>query len=325
MRPMGRPRRKDRDLPPMLFRKRGRYYYGQEGIALGKYLPAALKRWAELRGEALPKPNAGTFADAAAQFERDELPGKAAKTQEEYTRQLKTLVKVFGAGALDAIKPKHIRAFLDARPSIAGTREKALFSAVFNFARGRGMTDAPNPCAGIKGKQSRRDVYVTDGELSTILVAADRPLRDFLELAYHSGQRPSDVLKMTRADVKDGALWVQQNKTGAKVRLDLIGPLADVVARVLALSFPVQAMNLVLDERGQRLTLKAMQKRFAAVRLKAGGAWQIRDLRAKAGTDMEDAGGAQRLLGHRNRTTTDVYLRDRRGELARPVMRKIGK
>jgi integrase len=235
------------------------------------------------------------------------------------------LIKVFGAGALDAIRPKHIRAFLDARPAIAGTREKALFSAVFNYARGRGMTDAPNPCAGSKGKQSRRDVYVTDGELATVLVAADRPLRDFLELAYHSGQRPSDVLKMTRKDVENDALLVRQAKTGAKVRLELVGPLAAVVARLLALSFPVQAMNLILDERGRRLTLKTMQKRFAAARAKAGcGNWQIRDLRAKAGTDMEDAGGAQRLLGHRNRTTTDVYLRDRRGELARPVMRKIG-
>lgn len=51
--------------------------------------------------------------------------------------------------------------------------------------------------------------------------------------------------------------------------------------------------------------------------------FQFRDLRAKAATDADDLGHAQRLLGHRNRTTTEIYTRERKGDLVRPLSKKI--
>mgnify|MGYP002134247567 FL=1 len=35
-----------------------------------------------------------------------------------------------------------------------------------------------------------------------------------MDLALLTGQRPADVLKLTRADIRDGALHLKQNKTG---------------------------------------------------------------------------------------------------------------
>ena len=77
------------------------------------------------------------------------------------------------------------------------------------------------------------------------------------------------------------------------------------------------------DERGQRLTLAAMRKRFWKARKAAGQDWQIRDLRAKAATDMATAQQAQALLGHSASSTTDGYIRQRAGQLVQPVLREL--
>lgn len=158
----------------------------------------------------------------------------------------------------------------------------------------------------------------SDAELSAVLNVADQTTRDFLELAYLKGQRPSDVLRMRRTDIQDGSLWVTQAKTGAKVRIAIVGPLADVLAR----SYPV-GVYLVRDERGQRLTLAAIRRRFRKTQAEAGADWQIRDLRAKAARDMATAQKAQALLGHSAASPTDGYLRKRVGQAVEPVLREI--
>lgn len=311
---MGRRRTLNHDLPPHMHRRAGRYYYGRNHIALGPDFAAALRRYAELHTGITPP---GTFSEAAKDYARDELPGKAPKTQSEYERQLALLVRVFGAMRLDTIRPRDVADFMRARPPIAGTREKALLSAVFSFARSSGLTDAPNPCAGIRGTKAHRDRYVTDAELSDAVARADPTLSAFLELCYFTGQRPGDVVRMRRQDLQDGALCVQQGKTGAKVRITIAGPLEAVLARLTAGT--VGSLFLVRDERGQPLTLSALRKRFDQL----GCSWQIRDLRAKAASDSETSRAAQTLLGHAAATTTDGYIRHRVGERATPVMRRI--
>jgi integrase len=303
--------------------KRGRFYYGRNQVALGADLPTALRRWAELRGERVAD-ELKTFALAAAKYEREELPKRAPKTQSEYRRQLGTLTKVFGRVPLDNIGPGDVAEYLSLRPKIAGSREKALLSLVFNFARISRLTNAANPCAGVRSVRSKRDRYVTDEELRAVYSAADRPLRDFLDLCYLTGQRPSDVLKMTRQDVRDGALWVRQAKTRTKLRLAIAGPLERVLARLSTQTYPVQAMYLVLDERGQGMNLQAMRKRFwKACKEAKVTDFQIRDLRPKYGSDIGDAEKAQRGLGHTQRSTTDIYLRDRKGGLAEALSHGI--
>lgn len=318
--PMGRRRKLDLDLPPLMYRKRGRFYYGKAGLALGADFPTALRRYAEIHGGSA---GPGTFAEAARLYLRDELPKKAAKTASEYERQLATLVRVFGRCPLDggSIRPKDVHDYLAARPRIAGSREKALLSAVWNFARRIGLTDTPNPCAGIRAPKARRSRYVTDTELAAAIAAADPVLAGFLELAYRTGQRPGDVLRMMRSDVRDGSLWVSQAKTGARVRIAVVGPLAALLDSLRGLPATVSSLYLIHNGRGQPLTLAAMQKRWDLVRRRIGTDWQIRDLRAKAATDA--TGRAQELLGHAAASTTDGYIRRVAGAVVEPVRRPI--
>jgi len=332
---MGRRRTRDFDLPPLMRRSRGRFYYGHNTIALGSDFRAALRRYAELHaGEAEP----GTFADAADGYRKaaDGLTSKRPATQREYARQLDVLVAVFGAMRLDRIKPRDVRAFLVAaseKPTgaekggrgkrggpIAATRMKALLSVVFNHARGAGLTDAPNPCTGIRGKGSQREVYVRDAELAAVIAHADRPTATFLELAYRTGADASVVLALRLSDVQDGALRLARTKTGRKVAVLVEGPLEALLEGLRTRAVP--SLYLVADDRGQPMNLAAMRRRFWKARTAAGATWQIRDLRAKAGTDADSIAAARELLGHAHETTTAIYRR-RRGEPARPIGRKI--
>lgn len=325
---VGRRRQSNHHLPPLMTERAGRYYYGRNQVALGPSFPAALRRYSELHGATLPT---GTFADVAAEYLKAGCPratGKAEplapSTLAQYEKHLPTLIKCFGRCRLGAIRPVEIRQYLNTRGNtIAGTLEKAILSAIFSYARNVGIYDGPNPCIGIVGATSRRKRYVTDEELSAVLAVADQPTRDFVELAYLTGQRPSDVLRMRRTDVQEGSLWVTQAKTGAKVRIAVVGPLDALLARLA--TYSVGSVYLVRDERGQRLTLQAMRRRFWKARELADANWQIRDLRAKAASDMATSKQAQALLGHTHSNMTDSYIRQRVGAAVQPVMRDIKK
>ncbi len=317
---MGRRRTRNLHLPPLMTERRGRYYYGRNQVALGGDFPVALRKYAELHGSAI---EAQTFAEIAAEYLLNGTKGLARKTSKEYERQSVMLIKVFGKCRLQDIRPVHVRQYLTARgDTIAATREKALLSTIYGYARNTGLYDGLNPCAGIRGRAAHRDVYVRDDELRAVLAVADQLVRDFLELAYLTGQRPSDVLRMRRIDMQDGALWVQQRKTGAKVRISIVGPLEALLARLT--SYPVASVYLIRDERGQPLTLSAVRKRFWAARKAAGVTWQLRDLRPKAASDVESSKHAQALLGHAAASTTDGYIRRRAGQLVSPVLRETG-
>ncbi len=69
-----------------------------------------------------------------------------------------------------------------------------------------------------------------------------------------------------------------------------------------------------------------MRYRFDKAREAAGVAkvdFQFRDLHAKAGTDKADSAGdirqAQAQLGHKSVTTTEIYVRKRKGAKTTPT------
>ncbi|MDD5056596.1 MAG: tyrosine-type recombinase/integrase [Sideroxydans sp.] len=348
---MGRRPSKNLNLPPKM-RARPKaggilwYYYDAGGkprkeIPLGCDYTAAVRKWAELEQD---KPEKAaqllTFKNVADRYIRDVLPTKAARTQRDNLIELEWLFKFFNAppAPLDSIKPGHIRQYMDLRGKtgkIRANREKALFSHIWNMARSWGLTDKPNPCAGIKGfSEVGRDIYIEDAVLEAVWEAADITLRDALDLAYLTGQRPADALSMRETDIRDGMLVVEQNKTGKKLRIELVGELADLVARIKKRkeSYKIHTLALICTEAGRALTEGALRSRFdkartAAVKTKpelaeAIKAFQFRDLRAKAGTDKADTDGmraAQEQLGHENMAMTEHYVRSRKGQKVSPT------
>ena len=368
---MGRKPSKWSNLPKGMrvrVRKYGTYYFLDKGgkprveIPLGDNYVEAVKKWAELNMENAPIKAVYTFLDAADRYTIKELPKKAPRTQKDNITEMANLREFFGSppAPLDEIKPIHIRQFLTWRVEkaqksareenerriergldkleikrdlgqVRANREKALFSHIFNFARNEGLTDAPNPCAGIEGyRETGRDVYVEDETFSRVYQAACAPLREAMDLAYLTSQRPADVLKYTIQDVRDGTLLVKQNKTSKKIRIEVTGELEAAIKRIMTrraqIKMPnVLSMTLIVNERGEPLSANALRSRFDKARELAGvdkAEFQFRDLRAKAGTDTAEAGGilaARKQLGHASVTMTEQYVRNRRGEKVKPT------
>jgi integrase len=67
------------------------------------------------------------------------------------------------------------------------------------------------------------------------------------------------------------------------------------------------------------LTYFALRSRFDTGRVAAKVSFQFRDIRTKAATDFEDLPRAQKLLGHKSRSMTKHYTRNRKGEKVRPL------
>jgi hypothetical protein len=64
-------------------------------------------------------------------------------------------------------------------------------------------------------------------------------------------QRPADVLKMRCEDIREGALWITQGKTGQKLRIRIAGKLADVIERILARPTRSTRPALIQNQYGQ--------------------------------------------------------------------------
>ena len=140
-----------------------------------------------------------------------------------------------------------------------------------------------------------------------------------MDLALLTGQRPADVLKLKRTDIRDGALWIVQNKTGQRLGVEITGELAEVIIRINERSRRAISAYLIQDENGQPLTQCALRSRFDKARTAARVDFQFRDIRGKAATDTGDLAHSQSLLGHKNRDMTEHYVKARIGERVRPL------
>lgn len=324
---VGRKPTVNNNLPPrMRARRRGStvyYYYDQGGrprreIALGTDYILAVRRWSELHQA--PAPAVPTIGWAIIQYlASPAFDDVSTGTQADYQFALDKLRAKFGDAPLDEVRPEHVQIYIDLRSRESrhrALREKAVLSMLFAWCIARGYCES-NPAAAIRTRRlpGRKHVYVTDDMLDAVYSQAGPAMRDALDLAYFTGQRPADVLRMAETDIRDGVLTVVQGKTGKVVRIAVEGGLADLVQRMLARKrlFSVQPLQLLVDERGKPMTAPKLRARFEAARDAAGipgAAFQFRDLRRKAGTKIRDDSGiehAQDLLGHTSVKMTEHY------------------
>ncbi len=312
----------------------GYYYNGRDAngkrreTPLGTDLFEAKLKWAQL--EQKPKQVAsGTMGHVFDRYERDILPNKAPRTQQDNIQELALLRKVFNDAPLEQITTAHLAQYRDARGKTApvrANREIALFSHAFNIAREWGYTNREDPCRGLrKNKETPRDFYVDDAVFNAVLDHAVTDLRCAMRLAYLTGQRPADVRKMQWADIVDGHIVLQQNKTNKKLRVAVVGQLQALLAEIKAGSSI--GRYIICTDAGKPLSYAMLRQRFDAARILAAKRhpdladrikiFQFRDIRAKSASDT-DIAHASALLGHTTqKITAQVYRR--LGQTVKPV------
>ncbi|MBS7600495.1 MULTISPECIES: tyrosine-type recombinase/integrase [Pseudomonas] len=348
---------RNRDLPPRMLRRVrklksgkqwvGYYYDGRDAngkrveIPLGTDLDVAKIEWAKLDRKAVPKITR-LLGDVFNRYERDVIPGKMPRTQKDNLLCLKQLRAAFADAPIDAITPQIIAQYRDKRSGkVRANREISLLSHIYNMAREWGITERENPAAGIRKNRERpRDFYAGPEIWNAVYECAVDELRDAMDLAYLTGQRPADVLSMRARDCDEGYLQVAQRKTSKKLRIALCSEgkrndLGALIFKLLRQRYERGVRNpyLINTPDGRNVTASMLRLRFDDARKAAianameahDGAlaeqirnFQFRDIRPKAASEIDDLNQASRLLGHTDKRITETVYR-RVGEIVNPT------
>ncbi|EJM92488.1 tyrosine-type recombinase/integrase [Pseudomonas sp. GM67] len=214
-------------------------------------------------------------------------------------------------------------------------REIALLSTIFTFAREWGLTEKANPCARLRrNKETPRDFYAGQIVWDAVYTEAPPELKDAMDLAYLTGQRPADVLKASTADLHNGLLLVGQGKTEKRLRIRLhdgtnasnLSTFLDALLERKALA-GIRSSSLITNQSAMLRNRWDEAREKAATKTIADGdstlsavirQFQFRDIRPKAASEIDDIGHASRLLGHSTQEMTKKVYR-RTGEIVKPT------
>ena len=310
-------------------------------VPLGSDLDVAKVEWAKLDRKAVPK-IVKRMGDLFDRYERDVIPGKGPRTQKDNLGGLKQLRKAFDDAPIEAITPQVLAQYRDRRTGkVRANREIALLSHIFNIAREWGVTDQGNPATGVrKNKERPRDFYAGPAIWNAVYAKASPDLRDAMDLAYLTGQRPADVLAFRASDIVDGYLQISQAKTTKKLRIRLIvgeqhNQLSGLLDRLTEQRRTRGVRNpyLINTPDGRNVTKHMLRLRFEEARKLAAEQaiedqdsllaqsvrnFQFRDIRPKAASEIEDLTHASKLLGHSDKRITEMVYR-RVGEVVSPT------
>ena len=123
----------------------------------------------------------------------------------------------------------------------------------------------------------------------------------FMDLAYITGQRQADLLKIKHSEISEEGIFFEQNKTGTKIIVVWSDALRKVVDRAKK-AFPDSSEYLVVNSRGQKYGSSGIQTAWQRLIVDCVDKESIkerftfRDIRAKARSDGDD----KKLLGHAN-------------------------
>jgi integrase len=195
----------------------------------------------------------------------------------------------------------------------------SVLRVVFNHAVEWQLVES-NPCIGImRHAERKRTRYLTDAELKAIRDAAGPRLQVIIDLAYFTGQRISDVLKIRRTDLTDSGITFAQGKTGTKLTVAWSDGLRAAAERAKALHGNVAAFTLLRNKYNKAPDYRSVQLQWQLACEAAGVKdAHLHDLRAKALTDAKREGfDATALAGHASARMTDRYIRLRESLIVR--------
>lgn len=179
-----------------------------------------------------------TFAGFLDAYERDVLPPRelAKGTLGLYAVHFRRFRKQFEGKAVDQITIRMIAEMLDALTPRTANQCRALLIDIFNHAAAKGLCP-DNPAAStisrIEKKQRKR--HTVEG-LKSIREVSPIWLQNAIDLALITAQRRTDILNMRFDGVREGFLYVVQQKTAkasdaAWIRFRVTEELQSVISR----------------------------------------------------------------------------------------------
>lgn len=325
-----RPRKKDKHLPPCVFQRRSSYWYVKKGkwTKLGDDLHSALIEYARI--VAVPEDGVSSLLNKAWPYITANV---AESTKSQYEHCARLLKETFAEFRPDQVTHGSIVQMLDmfaSRPAIAN-RMLTVLRLTYQWAMDRELVHH-NPTLSVKRlPQNKRERLITQEEFGRIYAKAQPWLQIIMDLCYLTGQRIGDVLKIEYAHLTDDGIFIEQQKTGKKLVVAWTPELRAVVERAKESNYKVKSLRYLLSGRAGTKRAHSNVWRFfkEAARSVGLGDVTLHDLRAMSGTEADRQGiDPTALLGHTDRRTTQIYLRDRSAKVvsgpSRPPKKKTG-
>ena len=239
------------------------------------------------------------------------------------------------------LTPQMVQDFLEVNEQLGrgqrGNKEKAALSSCISWLIRTGKVPGllVNPClraSGVKRNPGKaRDRYVTHEEYSEVFALAADNVKLLMQLTYRTLQRPeSDIILWDREHLvssNDGTeLRFIQNKTGKKMKISLDQDLINLLKKKSASKVVYLKEPLIQKSDGKAYTYSGLTsmllryiKKANQLRAEKGippmMSFGFRDLKGKGATDMWLEGTPietiQQLCGHSNKSTTEIYVKQR--------------
>lgn len=326
---MGRKRTSNHNLPPRMHKKGDMYYYvtstaPRKWIKLDENLGKARVKWAQIE-------NGGVLSGSAFPVVLQEwLCGEqylklAPLTKKTYQTLIYVLPTVFD-GPMEAIKPVHVAQFMDAYPSKSQANiGRVILGNVFDYAIRRGLVDCINPAKAIKKHViAGRTRHLTDAEFNAIRDKANDSVKVAMDIAYLTGARISDVLKIRFTDLQEDGLFIEQHKTKKRQLFTWTESLSEVISLARKIPRPVKNITHLLCTRvGKAYSYAAFYQVWSIAVANAGiSDVHFHDIRGNAATEAKKQGqDYQAILGHASKSMSEKYIKAREIETVQTVKR----
>jgi len=320
-----RPRKKDRHLPACMYQKHGAYYLVRKGKwkRLGTDFQASLAEYAKLLDKGSQGGMPKLIDDALEHMRTRTKPPLKPNTLKQYEAACERLKENFADFEPREVLQRHVVALklhMADTPNMSN-RVISVLRAVFTYALEQQIVDS-NPCIGVRRHlEHKRDRYISHGEFEAICANSSDNMRVIYEMCYLTGQRIGDVLAIRLADISPEGIAFKQEKTNARLLVQMTPDLEDLVARAKALPRKIRGLTLFCSPRGGKpVHYSSVKDAFAISCRKAGvDDASLHDLRAKSLSDTDDQGNdAQKLGGHTDAKMTQRYLRLRKINVGLP-------
>lgn len=334
---------KTNDLPPNLYNRGGYYSYrdprsGKEfGLGRNKRIAvndavAANMELLSARNERLLDRingnNAILFDELVSNF-RAEIDRRQLRlnTVKRHNQRLRIISEHFEGIPVKDIGVREIYNFLEIRAagekfSIAN-QYRSLLSDLFKTAIASGLSEEDPASATRPFRTEVKRSRLLIDEYLLIREAAESQDEWFglcLDLAVVTGQREGDLSAMKWGDIEEGRLCVEQQKTGARIRISL----STRISRLDLMLGDVLDKLKKINGKSERIlggkAARAIAAQFRVAREASGLTWkgspppfhEVRSLSGRLHSEEKGSDFTQSILGHRSSSMTDKY-RDGRG------------
>ena len=324
------------------------HYLGHDKKAAEATYKALLAEHFQEDKSAIPEKSTLRFSDILAMYLHHIKNGVSPRYFNDLKRHCSEFGIVVGDKFARDVLPTDLARFRDqmanANLSVATVNRKlAQVRQVFRYAVETGWIHVsvyqamqivenakPSIHAGVKPSQKRQAV---DVETAIAVINTMRPLvRDLLLVQLYSGARPGEINRMKIGDLDtSGDVWIyhlKKHKTIAKTGEDQLRYLGKRCQEILKRRME-SAENgyLFANSRGNPIRAHNVHQELAQACKKAGAEpfcpYQLRHTAATIGRKIAGLDGAQALLGHQSRQTTEVYA-ERTDERAIKIAREFG-